>query len=74
MPYIKPRATPFAGMQRLLRGYDFNGCSLARVLSCSEATARDRIRNPEHLTLAELDRINRFGHVPIDELRAAIAR
>jgi len=30
--------------------------------------------NPELFTLRDLDRLNRFGHIPLDEIRAAAVR
>ena len=74
MPYIKKGPVRYEALQRLLCWYGLDkGPPLARVLQCSEPTARTRIRDPGLLTLDELDRLNRFGHIPIDELRGAIA-
>ena len=73
MPYLR-NEKPFARMNRLLAGYKFNGPKLAKVLNVSEPTAKKRLDNPALLTLEDLDRISRFGHVPIEELRDAIAR
>ena len=74
MPYIKSKDPPFARMQRLLKGYGFDGPTLAAVLGCSKPTALSRIRNPETLTLAELAAINSRGHVPMEEIRDAIIK
>lgn len=74
MPYIKPKDPPFVRMQRLLRGYGFDGPTLAAVLDCSKPTALRRIREPETLTLAELAMISSRGHVPMDEIRDAIIK
>lgn len=75
MPYIKPLTQqPFARMTRLLRGYGFTGPTLAQILGCTAPTARDRILHPERLTLEELDKISRHGHIPLDELRDCIGR
>ena len=74
MPYIKPHKAPFGAMTRLLKGYGYDGAALAKVLGCSAPTARKRISSPESLTLLELDRLNRYGHIPIEELREAITR
>ena len=74
MPYIK-RVEPYAKMQRLLRGYGLNAPALAKVLGCSEPTARGLLNSrTAKLTLQDLDRINRFGHVPMEEIREAIIR
>lgn len=74
MPYLKRPDPPYMKMARLLKGYGFNGPKLADVLGCSAPTARARLDAPELLTLADLDRINRFGHIPIEEIREAIVR
>ena len=73
MPFVK-REVPFAKMQRLLRGYGFNGPKLAEILGCSLGTARDRLNNPGHLTLLELEKINRLGHVPMEEIKNALVK
>ena len=69
MPYTKPKPTPFNGMKRLLLGYELTAPRLATVLGCSEPTARTRLNNPGSLTVEELDKIRRIGHVPIEEIR-----
>ena len=74
MPYTKKVEVPFVAMQRLLKGREITPSELSRVLGCSEATARSRLNTPEKLTLSELDRICRFGHVPMGEIRNAIVR
>ena len=74
MPYIKPKEPAFAKMQRLLKGYGLSGQKLAAVLECSAPTARARLESPQTLTLEDLDRINRRGHVPMEEIREAISR
>lgn len=74
MPYIKPKEPPFIRVRRLLLGYEMTPQSLAAVLECSENTARARLRSPETLTLGELDKISRRGHIPMEEIRAALVR
>lgn len=75
MPYTKPLTTaPFARMTRLLKGYDMNGVTLGRVLGCSAPTARGKIDNPERLTLGDLDKLRRVGHIPWDEIKEALVR
>lgn len=75
MPYVKPLAPqPFAKMTRLLRGYGMTGPKLAAILGVSRPTAKARIDAPGKLTLEELDRISRQGHIPLDELRDCIGR
>ena len=74
MPYIKC-VEPYSKMQRLLRGYGLNAPALAKVLGVSEPTARGLLNGrTSKLTLGDLDRINRFGHIPMEEIRDAIAR
>ena len=72
MPYIKKREVPFAKMQRLLLGYGLDGPKLGAVLGCTPTTARSRLNNPETLTLAELERISKHGHIPKSEIIEAI--
>ena len=74
MPYIKKKEPPFAKMGRLITGYGLNAPRLAELLDVSRQTAKRRLENPETLTLQDLDRINRLGHVPIEEIRDAIQR
>lgn len=74
MPRIRPRDVPFVKIKRLLIGYGLNGPALAEVLDCTPNTARSRLERPETLTLAELELVSRKGHVPMDEIRAAIIR
>ena len=74
MPRVKTPEAPFIKMRRLLLGYDLNGPALAKVMNCSPKTARDRLEHPEKLTLANLHDINTKGHVPIEELKDAMAR
>lgn len=74
MPYIKKNAPPFVKITRLLRGYGFNSITLASVLGVSQPTAKKRLDRPETLTLGELDRISRFAHIPMEELRQAMSR
>lgn len=69
MPYIKK---PQSGMKRLLLGYDLTAPRLATVLGCSIPTARARLNDPSQLTLADLDKIRRIGHVPIEEIRERV--
>lgn len=75
MPYTKPLTPqPWAKMHRLLTGYGLTGPKLAAILGVSRPTARGRLDEPGRLTLEDLDRINRFGHIPIEEIREAIVR
>ena len=74
MPRLKTQERPFSKMRRLLIGYGLNAARLAEVLHVSEPTARKRLDRPELFTLSDLDRINRFGHVPIEEIKMAFVR
>lgn len=40
----------------------------------SPPTGRKRLEQPETLTLGDLDRLSRKGHIPMEELREAIIR
>lgn len=73
MPYLKPQKKPYEKMTRLLKGYGFNGENLAPVIFVTPTTARKRIEHPEQLTLLDIGNINRRGHIPLEELREAIA-
>ena len=70
MPYKKSNADP--PMTILLRGRFRDGSGLARILGVSVPTGIKKLKQPELLTLGDLDKINRFGHIPIEEIRAAI--
>ena len=72
MPYTKTPPLPFEKTRRLLLGYELNAPRLAGILGCSENTARARLADPGSLTVAELAKINRSGHVPIEEIRDAL--
>lgn len=74
MPYTKRKDVPFVKVRRLLLGYELDASALAGVLGCTYNTARARLDRPETLTLAELDKVCTRGHVPIDEIRAAISK
>ena len=70
MPY-KGDKTP--RLTRLMQKYDItSGAKLAAVLECAPATGVKRFRDPNSLTVADLDRLNRFAHIPIEEIRGAI--
>lgn len=71
MPYLKTnREHP---LTRLLKGYNFkSGTDLARLLGVSVPTGLKKLNDPKNLTIGDLDKIHRFGHIPIDEIRAAI--
>lgn len=72
MPRVRTPEIPLVKMRRLLLGYGFNGPKLAKVIGCSDPTARRRLDDPSELTLGDIMKINRTGHVPMEELRAAI--
>lgn len=71
MPYKKP-TKKFIEITRLLKGFDLNATNLSKVLECSIPTARKKLTNPEQLTLAELEKIHRKGHIEWDRIREAI--
>lgn len=75
MPYTKPLLPqPWAKMSRLLKGYGMTGPKLAEILGVSRPTAKARIDAPGKLTLEDLDRISRMGHIPMEEIREAWTR
>lgn len=75
MPYTKPLTPePWVRMRRLLVGYGMTGPKLAVILGVSRPTAKARIDAPGKLTLEELNKISRQGHIPLDELRDCIGR
>ena len=71
LPYKKPDK-PFIGMYRLLKGYDLNAQALARVLGCSVPTAREKLENPSRLTLDNLSKIHRYGHIDWETIQSAV--
>lgn len=73
MPYIKENL-PFDKMHRLLKGYELDGPKLAAILGVSAPTAKLRLDEPGKLTLADLDKISRRGHIPMEELRECIVK
>ena len=72
MPRLKERTTPFAKVTRLIKGYGFNGSNLEPILGYSAKTNRKKIEDPRELTLGDLEKICKNGHIPIDEIREAI--
>ncbi len=72
MPRLKERPIPFQKMQRLIRGYDYNGNNLEPILGYSPKTNRAKIEDPRKLTLGDLEKLCRSGHIPIEEIREAI--
>lgn len=70
MPYLKQKTDP---LRRLLNAYELNnGDRLAAVIGVSPATAYKRLHRVEDFSVAELRRLNTRGHIPLDELRAAL--
>lgn len=74
MPRLKQSNPAFVKMKRLLVGYGLNAPKLAPILGVSEPTAKKRIDQPETLSLRDLDRINRLGHIPLEEIKSALCR
>lgn len=72
MPYKKPKKKKFEAVSRLIRGYGFGATRLSEILECSPATASRKLADPERLTLSDIDRIVRFGHIPCEEIRSAM--
>lgn len=74
MPRLKQRQVPYYRLQRLIRSYGLNGTRLAPALGVSAPTARKKIENPMLLTIEDLDSMNRYLGIPMEELREAIVR
>ena len=73
MPYLKPDEIPFESVAGVLRRNDLgSGRKLADVMFCSDYTGLARLKSPQDLSLNGLRMIHRNGHVPIEELCAAI--
>ena len=70
MPYVKEKEDPIAPMLRAAGVTD--GAKLAKVLGCTHPTALRKLREPWRLTVEDLRRIHRIGHVPIDAIREAL--
>lgn len=69
MPYIKKEPDK---LRRVFLAYELDGVKLARILGYHPNTGRDRMKNPDALTVAEIRQISRKAHIPIEELRGAI--
>lgn len=74
MPRLKVREVPYAKIGKLCKSYDINAPKLAAILDCSRPTAKKKLDNPSCLTIADLDKINRRGGVPLEEIRESIIR
>ena len=70
MSYVKQN-DPYIKTKMLLRAYDLTPTKLVRVLGCTYPTAKKRFDNPMYLTTGDWDKINKRGHVPIEEIRCA---
>ena len=70
MPYVKKQTDP---LRRLICAYELGTCrKLGEVLGVSASTAGARLHDPGSLSAAELRRLSTHGHIPIEEVRAAI--
>ena len=70
MPYLKHKRDP---IQTLLKSYDItDGAKLSRILGVTPKTGRARFNYPDTLTVDDLKTISKYGHIPIEEIRAAI--
>ena len=72
MPYKKPERVPFQGFAEFLKGKGFNSIKLAEVLGCSPNTAMKKLKSPELITLGDISKIFRKGHIPLTILREEI--
>lgn len=71
MPYKKDN-TPFVEMTELIRGKGLTPPKLAVIWMCSTPTARDKLNNPDRITLRDLELLHRFGHIGKDAIFGAI--
>ena len=70
MPYVKQKTDT---LRRLLFAYELNsGRKLAPVLGVSVTTACSRLRTPSDMTARELRLLSTRGHIPIEDVRAAL--
>ena len=72
MPYRKPERVPFQGFSEFLRGKGFTSPKLAEVLGCCPNTAMKKLKHPETITLGDISKLYRRGHVPLTTLREEI--
>ncbi len=72
MPKLKERPIPFQKVQRLIKSYGFNGSNLEPILGYSAKTNREKINDPRRLTLGDLEKMCKSGHIPMEEIREAI--
>ena len=70
MPYIKQERDP---MLKVIGAYGLERSrTFGAVIGKSPNMALRRLKDPEQLTLGELRRLATHGHIPIDEIRAAL--
>lgn len=74
MPRLRQSAPDFVEVSRVLRGYGANGSALSRVLGCAPGTARKKLDEPKHFTLADLELASRHYGIPFDRVRDAIKK
>lgn len=72
MPYKKPERVPFQSFSEFLKGKGFNSPKLAAVLGCSPNTAMKKLKKPETITLGDISKLYRRGHIPLTTLREEI--
>jgi len=72
MPRLKERPVPFVKVQRLIRSYGYNGSNLIPILRYSAKKNREKINDPRKLTLGDLEKMCKSGHIPMEEIREAI--
>ncbi len=71
MAYLGRKTIPFEDVMRLIKGY-YSAPELAFILNCSAPTARRKLNTPELLTLGDLERVCRKGHIEADRIRESI--
>lgn len=72
MPYKKPEKIPFQGIADLINAKRISPPKLAVILECTAPTARTKMNDPRKFTLGDIERIIRFGHIPVEDIREEI--
>ena len=72
MPYKKKKEMIGQPITKLLKANGYNAPALAGLLGCSETKARMKLNEPWRFNIGDLDKIRRFGHISIEEIRGSI--
>ena len=72
MPYIKP--PPQHPLTELLKGKNVLSPQLGKILGLCPHTAKQRLEDPSLLTIRDIRRIIRNGHIPSEEVRECVSK